>query len=338
MMISASRGWLPCWRLLEAVVILSRNGMFAFSLTEQLKASPSVFPYTQLSRRHSSALRLPSNQKVSVIHHHRSPLLLFAQERPEPSGMKAEGAKHRPQASAPDALPPWIPPHSIPPRLPLPVSPATLSSDPVCPPVWAARVPRLPESPGLPRQMRKFASCSLPSLLAPTPQQKHCLGSWALTAPPPQYSPLHLAASERARGATRLLHSARDSQSPPTDGAPPHTFSGAVGRIQATICRRSDPNQVSRVHTDLNLKWKFKGSELNVVGDWAWVRKSPPRIAPQVEKASHWKLNFLVHNSESNTPCGLKTVVGILRAFSHFIPLLLKRGLPWWLSDEESTC
>ena len=140
-MISASRGWLPCWRLLEAVMILSRNGMFAFSLTEQLKASPSVFPYTQLSRRHSSALRLPSNQKVSVIHHHRSPLLLFAQERPEPSGMKAEGAKHRPQASAPDALPPWIPPHSIPPRLPLPVSPATLSSDPVCPPVWAARSP-----------------------------------------------------------------------------------------------------------------------------------------------------------------------------------------------------
>ena len=193
---------------------------------------------------------------------------------------------------------------------------------------WRARVSRLPKSTGLQRQTGKFAFRSLPSLLAPTPQQKHCLGSWVLTAPPPQYSPLHLAAGERARGTTRLLHSARDSQSPPTDSALPHTFSGSVGRIQAPISRCSDSNQVSRVHADLNLKWKFKGSELNVAGDGAWVGKSPPRIAHQVEKASHWKLNFRVRNSESNTPCGLKTVVGILRAFSHFIPLLLKRRLP----------
>ena len=249
--------------------------------------------------------------------------------------MKAEGAKHWPEASAPDALLPWIPPHSIPPHLRLPVSPATLSSDTVCPPLESARFPptkinRASET------NRKVCVPFAPFPACPIPQQKHCLGS--LTAPPPQYSPLHLAAGERARGATRLLHSARDSQSPPTDGAPPHTFSGSVGRIQAPISRCSDPNQVSRVHADLNLKWKFKGSELNVAGDWAWVGNSPPRIAHQVEKASHWKLNFLVRNSESNTPCGLKTVVGILRAFSHFIPLLLKRRLPWWLSDKESTC
>lgn len=97
--------------------------------------------------------------------------------------MKAEGAKHRPQASAPGALLPWVPPQSTPPYLLLPVSPATLSSDP---PVlqFGARGPRLPKSPGLPRQTGKFASGSLSSLLAPTPQQKHGLSSWALRAPP----------------------------------------------------------------------------------------------------------------------------------------------------------
>lgn len=83
--------------------------------------------------------------------------------------MKAEGAKPRPEASAPEALLPWIPPHSIPPYLRLPVSPATLSSDTVCPPLESARFPptkinRAPETNGeVCAPFAPFPACPHPS-------------------------------------------------------------------------------------------------------------------------------------------------------------------------------
>lgn len=101
--------------------------------------------------------------------------------------MKAEGAKHRPQASAPGALLPWIPPQSIPPYLLLPVSPATLSSDPPVLQFGERAFPAYQNHPGSRdkwdslRPVRSLPCLPQPSAAAPS----EFLGTESVSAPPP---------------------------------------------------------------------------------------------------------------------------------------------------------